>query len=593
MTEAAFFEQTPTTRALTRKGQPVTTRFHLDAMPRAPTKTVADPAQPVGSQPPTTQPLQQVKPEHLQHQQLQLQQQLQQQQQQYQLQQHHMQQLQQQAQAQVQAQAQAQAQLHQQPMQYPVSGTIGQSATANNLVSAAVQAANAAATAAGGYAFPRNSPEFACENVGERVKGKRRKYCPHEVTALVLGVQRYADDSCPWSSILRDPHLGHLFHGRSGVDLKDKWRTLIKTRPELAAYTENRKNHRKYRPFTKIEEDALMEGVKKYNGQRNVWSLILVDKDLGPKFNDRSNVQLKDKFRTMRRSGNTSSLVVDHASRRSSAASTPTSAVSAATSATSTATVKASAVSTSSEAKLTATPSPALAAAVSAAVNGTSRMSSSLSSASHQAATLLVQSNVASAMFADPSLYLGGAYVPPTHLSQAMNMPQMTTTQSRQQSVAHAQAQAQAQAQAHAQAQAQAIAQAQARAQQLQQMQQHQLRTQNQVQQNKQQQFQMMGASASAYSSGIPGYQLVGNQLIPNSALYYQVPQSQAQSHQQAQLQQQQYQQQQLQQRQLQQQQQQQLAAAVLAAQNPQASQQQQKPQQTSAAPQSGTTSRV
>ncbi|KAF4316000.1 hypothetical protein JM18_008157 [Phytophthora kernoviae] len=121
-------------------------------------------------------------------------------------------------------------------------------------------AANAAATAAGGYAFPRNSPEFACENVGERVKGKRRKYCPHEVTALVLGVQRYADDSCPWSSILRDPHLGHLFHGRSGVDLKDKWRTLIKTRPELAQYTENRKNHRKYRPFTKIEEDALMDG---------------------------------------------------------------------------------------------------------------------------------------------------------------------------------------------------------------------------------------------------------------------------------------------------------------------------------------------
>ncbi|RLN84441.1 hypothetical protein BBJ28_00012820 [Nothophytophthora sp. Chile5] len=185
-------------------------------------------------------------------------------------------------------------------------------------------AANAAATAAGGYAFPRNSPEFACENVGERVKGKRRKYCPHEVTALVLGVQRYADDSCPWSSILRDPHLGHLFHGRSGVDLKDKWRTLIKTRPELAAYTENRKNHRKYRPFSAAEERALMEGVKKYNGQRNVWSLILIDKELGPQFNDRSNVQLKDKFRTMRRSGSTSSLVVANPSSRR-ASSTPTS----------------------------------------------------------------------------------------------------------------------------------------------------------------------------------------------------------------------------------------------------------------------------
>ncbi|KAF0711790.1 Aste57867_5048 [Aphanomyces stellatus] len=170
--------------------------------------------------------------------------------------------------------------------------------------------------ASANFPYPRNSPDFACENVGDRIKGKRRKYCPHEVTALVLGVQRYADDSCPWSSILRDPHLGPLFHGRSGVDLKDKWRTLIKTRPELASYTENRKNHRKYRPFTAMEERALIEGVKKYNGQRNVWSLILVDKDLGVQFNDRSNVQLKDKFRTLRRSGMATSITLTNPSNR-------------------------------------------------------------------------------------------------------------------------------------------------------------------------------------------------------------------------------------------------------------------------------------
>ncbi|KAG9416945.1 hypothetical protein AC1031_001334 [Aphanomyces cochlioides] len=168
------------------------------------------------------------------------------------------------------------------------------------------------------FPYPRNSPDFACENVGDRIKGKRRKYCPHEVTALVLGVQRYADDSCPWSSILRDPHLGPLFHGRSGVDLKDKWRTLIKTRPELSSYTENRKNHRKYRPFTAMEERALIEGVKKYNGQRNVWSLILVDKELGVQFNDRSNVQLKDKFRTLRRSGMATTITLSNPSNRKS-----------------------------------------------------------------------------------------------------------------------------------------------------------------------------------------------------------------------------------------------------------------------------------
>uniref|UniRef100_K3XBE5 Myb-like domain-containing protein n=1 Tax=Globisporangium ultimum (strain ATCC 200006 / CBS 805.95 / DAOM BR144) TaxID=431595 RepID=K3XBE5_GLOUD len=230
-----------------------------------------------------------------------------------------------------------------------------------------------------GYAFPRNSPEFACENVGDRVKGKRRKYCPHEVTALVLGVQRYADDSCPWSSILRDPHLGHLFHGRSGVDLKDKWRTLIKTRPELASYTENRKNHRKYRPFSAAEERALMEGVKKYNGQRNVWSLILIDKDLGPQFNDRSNVQLKDKFRTMRRSGTTSSVVVSNPSSRRSS-NTPTSA--------SGGTPSGGRQSTSSSGRPLTPTSAALSAAVSAAINGGSR-SGSVSAVSQQAANLL------------------------------------------------------------------------------------------------------------------------------------------------------------------------------------------------------------
>ncbi|ETW09146.1 hypothetical protein H310_01581 [Aphanomyces invadans] len=176
--------------------------------------------------------------------------------------------------------------------------------------------------ASASFPYPRNSPDFACENVGDRIKGKRRKYCPHEVTALVLGVQRYADDSCPWSSILRDPHLGPLFHGRSGVDLKDKWRTLIKTRPELSSYTENRKNHRKYRPFTTMEERALIDGVKKYNGQRNVWSLILVDKDLGVQFNDRSNVQLKDKFRTLRRSGVANAITLTNPSNRKSALTT-------------------------------------------------------------------------------------------------------------------------------------------------------------------------------------------------------------------------------------------------------------------------------
>ena len=145
--------------------------------------------------------------------------------------------------------------------------------------------------------------EWECTNSEPRVPGVRRKYCCHEVTALIVGVQRYADDSCPWSCILHDTELGPQFHGRSGVDLKDKWRTLMKNRPELASYTENRKNNRQYRPFNTEEEQALIEGVRRYAGERNIWSMILEDEKLGPRFNSRSNVQLKDKFRTMKRAG--------------------------------------------------------------------------------------------------------------------------------------------------------------------------------------------------------------------------------------------------------------------------------------------------
>lgn len=158
-------------------------------------------------------------------------------------------------------------------------------------------------SSAANKALVQLTADYECLNADERVAGVRRKYCPHEVTALVMGVQRYADDSCPWSCILHDPDLGPQFHGRSGVDLKDKWRTLMKNRPELASFTENRKNNRQYRPFNQEEEQALIEGVRRYSGERNIWSMILDDPKLGPRFNERSNVQLKDKFRTMKRAG--------------------------------------------------------------------------------------------------------------------------------------------------------------------------------------------------------------------------------------------------------------------------------------------------
>lgn len=142
-----------------------------------------------------------------------------------------------------------------------------------------------------------------CTNSSVRQHGLRRKYCAHEVTALVMGVQRYADDSCPWSCILHDAELSAHFHGRSGVDLKDKWRTLVKTRPELQSYTENRVVQRQYRPFSRGEEVALIEGVRQYAGERNLWSMILNDQVLKLAFDRRTNVQLKDKFRTMKRAG--------------------------------------------------------------------------------------------------------------------------------------------------------------------------------------------------------------------------------------------------------------------------------------------------
>lgn len=145
--------------------------------------------------------------------------------------------------------------------------------------------------------------DYSCINSEDRIPGLRRKYCPHEVTALVMGVQKYADDSCPWSCILADGEFNTQFHGRTGVDLKDKWRTLIKNRPEFSKFMEHRKTNRKYRPFLQEEEQALIEGVRQYSGERNIWSMILEDPTLGSKFKERSNIQLKDKFRTMKRAG--------------------------------------------------------------------------------------------------------------------------------------------------------------------------------------------------------------------------------------------------------------------------------------------------
>ncbi|TYZ68943.1 hypothetical protein PybrP1_008696 [[Pythium] brassicae (nom. inval.)] len=351
-------------------------------------------------------------------------------------------------------------------------------------------------------------------NVGERVKGKRRKYCPHEVTALVLGVQRYADDSCPWSSILRDPHLGHLFHGRSGVDLKDKWRTLIKTRPELSQYTENRKNHRKYRPFTASEERALIDGVKKYKGQRNVWSMILVDEELGPLFNDRSNVQLKDKYRTMRRSGAAIAIIAPNPSNRRSTG-TPTSV----SSDTPNSADRLAALAGGASARPLTPTSAALSAALSAD-GGNGRSSGggggggSVTAASQQAANLIVQSSnaAAAAMFDPTNMYLAGSFSLPQHAAQhvgGINLHQLNQLQHQhQQRQQQQQQQQQAESDADAaQAQAQAIAHA-ARAQLQAQQQAHAQHLRSQSQQAQSKQFQMMGGGpGSAFGQALSGYQ--------------------------------------------------------------------------------------
>ncbi|KAL0585477.1 hypothetical protein ABG067_004827 [Albugo candida] len=382
-----------------------------------------------------------------------------------------------------------------------------------------------------------------CENIGERVKGKRRKYCPHEVTALITGVQRYADDSCPWSSILRDPILGPLFHGRSGVDLKDKWRTLIKTKPELSIYTENRKNHRKYRPFTPVEERALLEGVKRYHGQRNVWSLILSDKDLGPQFNDRTNVQLKDKYRTMKRSGSSPSMFYGTISnRRSGSLSARNSMESMEKGANTTRSTASTRVSSATSSSMAMTQDGNYEATNRPLLNN-----------AQQVANYMLQNNNVSALFADPNLYLGGSLaLQPQQLSN-LGLHQMAMATSRQQQSAQAQAQAQAHAHAHAQAQAQAHAhaqaqahahaqaQAQALAQYQAQLQQQQMRAHQDQTQIKQQPFQQTMNNGNAYQvQSLQGYHLIGNQLVPQQ-LYYQMPNN-ARSHQQ---QQRQYQQQQ------------------------------------------------
>ena len=62
---------------------------------------------------------------------------------------------------------------------------------------------------------------------GDKEKGKRVRFTQEEEDALTAGHNRYGGSTNQWQNILNAHRV--VFHvSRTGVDLKDKWRNMMK-----------------------------------------------------------------------------------------------------------------------------------------------------------------------------------------------------------------------------------------------------------------------------------------------------------------------------------------------------------------------------
>ncbi|PWA74360.1 ulp1 protease family catalytic domain, Homeodomain-like protein [Artemisia annua] len=114
---------------------------------------------------------------------------------------------------------------------------------------------------------------------------ENQKWTRKEEEALHDGVVKHG--SGKWKIVLSDPQFASSLVNRSNIDLKYKWRTLSKKFdvPESSL------------KWTNEEEEALRTGVEKHGVGK--WVDILSDSQFASSLDSRSNINLKDKWRTL------------------------------------------------------------------------------------------------------------------------------------------------------------------------------------------------------------------------------------------------------------------------------------------------------
>jgi hypothetical protein len=74
-----------------------------------------------------------------------------------------------------------------------------------------------------------NTPLKSESNISKRVKWSEK-----EINTLLKAFEDYKDDDCKWSNIIKDPKYKETFKSRTGTNLKDKYRNILKSRQKVA-----------------------------------------------------------------------------------------------------------------------------------------------------------------------------------------------------------------------------------------------------------------------------------------------------------------------------------------------------------------------
>lgn len=156
----------------------------------------------------------------------------------------------------------------------------------------------------------------------QKTRRARRKWTDEETADLIAGIKKHGFGK--WKQILTDN--AYLFHDRTSIDLKDRYRTYSKDLPDTQLYaaqshdpqsstshshgdetsratdvvapstsqSEAVKPKRKRRPWTAAEDAALLHGVSKHGFQ---WTNIHDDAELN--LNHRRATDLRDRIRNL------------------------------------------------------------------------------------------------------------------------------------------------------------------------------------------------------------------------------------------------------------------------------------------------------